>query len=54
MAAYPPKDLSHPWEHSQITSEQAIGQLIQHLIELNQLLADLEKRLRQIEQRLPA
>ena len=44
MSAYPPKELSHRWEHSQITIEQTIGQLIQHLLGLLQRLADLEKR----------
>lgn len=50
MSAYPPKDLNHRWEHSLLTPEQAVGQLIQHLLALYERLIELEKRLRQVEQ----
>jgi hypothetical protein len=51
MATYTLPELSRRWEHEQITSEQAIGQLILYLTEQQQRLTELEKRLRQLEQR---
>jgi len=51
MSTYSPQELTRRWEHSQLTIEQAIGQLIQHLLDLLQRLAELERRLRQLEQR---
>ncbi|MEZ4731157.1 MAG: hypothetical protein R3E79_28890 [Caldilineaceae bacterium] len=52
MATYALPELSRRWEHEQITSEQVIGQLILYVTEQQQRLAELEKRLRQLEQRI--
>lgn len=51
MSAYTPKELDRLWRQEQITAEQAVGHLGQLVLELQQHQADLEKRLRQIEQR---
>ena len=51
MSAYAPKELDRLWRQEQITAEQAVGHLVQLVLELQQRQADLEKRLRQLEQR---
>ena len=52
MSTYPVDDLLHRWKLGELSAEQAIGHLLQHLLALTQQLADLERRLRQCEQRL--
>jgi hypothetical protein len=50
MATYPPPELFKQWKHGELSLEQAIGQLLQHLVAQSQQLAELERRLRQFEQ----
>ena len=54
MSTYPATDLLRLWSQGEITPEQAIGHLVQNLVAVTQRLADLEKRLRQVEQQLAA
>ena len=49
MATYTPPDLLHKWQQNDLTPEQAIGQLLQHLVEQGQRLNEVERRLRQLE-----
>jgi uncharacterized protein YbjQ (UPF0145 family) len=37
------------WETEQLTAEQAIGQILQFLLEYRQRIEELEKRLREVE-----
>ncbi|MEZ4735186.1 MAG: hypothetical protein R3E79_49455 [Caldilineaceae bacterium] len=50
MSTYPATDLLKRWALGEITPEQAIGHLVQNLVAVTQQLAELEKRLRQLEQ----
>ena len=50
MSTYSLPDLLQQWTQGNLTAEQAIGHLLQNLLPLMQRLADLEKRLRQLEQ----
>lgn len=52
MSAYPPKDLDLLWRQNRLTAEQAVGHLVQLMLDLQQRLAELEKRLRQLEQHM--
>jgi hypothetical protein len=52
MSTYPLPDLLHRWELGQLSSEQAIGHLLQNLLAQGQRLAEAEKRIRQLEQEL--
>ena len=52
MSTYPAPDLLRRWALNEITPEQTIGHLLQHLITVTQRLAEVEKRLRQLEQQL--
>lgn len=54
MSTYPATDLLRLWSQGEITSDQAIGHLVQNLVAVSQRLTELEKRLRQAEQRLAA
>jgi hypothetical protein len=54
MATYNPPDLLHKWRHNDLTAEQAVGQLLQHLVEQEQRLNELERRLNQLENPRPA
>ena len=51
MSTYPISELLHRWKQGQLTAEQAIGHLLQHVETLTQQQADHERRLRQCEQR---
>lgn len=51
MAAYPPKDLDALWRQNRLTTEQAVGHLVQLMLELAKRLDELERRLRHLEQR---
>ena len=50
MATHPVPDLLQRWAKSELTVEQAIGHLLQHLLAVVQRLAEIEKRLHQLEQ----
>ena len=52
MSTYPIDELLHRWKVGQLTPEQAIGHLLQHIEALTQQQAEHERRLRQCEQRL--
>ena len=54
MSTYPAPDLLRLWVVNEITPEQTIGHLLQHLVALSQRLADLEKQLHRLEQQLAA
>ncbi|HMN27665.1 MAG TPA: hypothetical protein PKE45_05865 [Caldilineaceae bacterium] len=45
-------ELLRRWSLDQLTAEQMIGHLLQHLQTQSRQLADLERRLRQCEDRL--
>ena len=51
MSTYPIDELLHRWKVGQLTPEQAIGHLLQHVETLSKQVAEHERRLRQIEQR---
>ena len=38
------------WRKGELTAEQAVGYMMQHLVALFQWRAEVEKRLRQLEQ----
>ena len=50
LSIYTLPDLLKQWEYEKLTVEQMIGQLLQHLLALLQRLAELQKRLRHLEQ----
>ena len=54
MATYTPPDLLHKWQQNDLTPEQAIGQLVQHLLAQEQRLSEVERRLHQLENPRPA
>lgn len=45
MSAEPPQKLLKLWQQGDLTVEQAIGQLLQHLVALHKLLDDLKRQL---------
>ena len=50
MCTYTLPDLLKHWQSGEMTTEQAAGHLLQHLVALAQRLSDAEKRIRQLEQ----
>ncbi|MFN8491548.1 MAG: hypothetical protein U0350_28380 [Caldilineaceae bacterium] len=50
MSTYRPSELLQQWTQGNLTTEQAIGHVLQNLLMLAQHLTELEKRLRQLEQ----
>lgn len=50
MSTYPANELLHLWSRGEVTPEQTIGHLVQHLVAITQRLTEIEKRLRQVEQ----
>ena len=50
MSTHPIPDLMQLWRKGDLTAEQAVGHMLQNWVILQQQLADLEKRLRQLEQ----
>ena len=50
MSTYPAPDLLRLWSLGEVTPEQTVGHLVQHLVAITQRLTELEKRLRQVEQ----
>jgi hypothetical protein len=49
MSAYRPHELDQRWRQNQLTAEQAVGHLVQLLLELFKRLDELERRLRQVD-----
>ena len=49
MSAYRPNELDALWRQNRLTAEQAVGHLVQLLLELAKRLDELERRLRQLE-----
>ena len=49
MAIYTDQDLLQKWSLGELTTEQAIGQLLQHLQQTRQQLTELEQRTRCLE-----
>jgi hypothetical protein len=49
MGKYKLEDLLDLWDAEKVTPEQAIGQIIQHLLELRAQLYEAENRLRELE-----
>ena len=50
MSTYSLPDLLQQWAQGRLTTEQAVGHVLQNLLTVVQRLTDLEKRLRQLEQ----
>ena len=50
MSTYSLPDLLQQWAQGNLTADQAIGHVLQNLLTFAHRLADLEKRLRQLEQ----
>lgn len=48
-STYPIPELLKRWERSELSAEQIIGYLLQNLLHLTHRLAEVEKRLRQLE-----
>ena len=51
MAAYELEKIIELWEVEKLTTEQAIGQMLQLFQELKRQLREVEKRLRELERR---
>ena len=49
MGAYELKEVVERWQAEKLTTEQAIGQVLQHLQELKERLGEVERRLREVE-----
>ena len=56
MASYPLPEVRRKWSKGELTPEQLLGHLLQHLLELTERLNEVEKpaalRARQLEQSL--
>ena len=50
MPPPPIDELMKRWRQGEITAEQAVGYMMQHLVALSQWRPEVEKRLRQLEQ----
>ena len=50
MSTYSLPELLQQWIQGNLTTEQAVGHVLQNLLTLAQRLTELEKRLRQLEQ----
>ena len=57
MATYPLPEVRHKWSKGELSSEQLLGHLLQHLLDLSQRLNEVEKpgahRAQQLEQARP-
>ena len=51
MSTYPIDELLRLWKLGELTAEQAVGHLLQHVAALTEQQAAQERRLRQCEQR---
>jgi hypothetical protein len=49
-STYSLSELLRKWRKNELTLEQAIGHLLQHLIAFDTRLTEIEKRLRNLEQ----
>lgn len=54
MSAYPIPDLLNRWARGELSAEQALGYMLQHLLDLSQRVAELERILRQLGHLPPA
>ncbi|MEZ4870545.1 MAG: hypothetical protein R3C14_54955 [Caldilineaceae bacterium] len=52
MSTYSASELLRLWARQEVTVEQTMGHLLQNLLAVTQALAELEKRLRRLEQQL--
>ena len=50
MSTPPIDELMKRWRQGEITAEQAVGYMMQHLVALSQWRPEVENRLRQLEQ----
>lgn len=50
MSTYSIQELLRLWRQGKLTAEQAVGYLLQNLVSWYTQLADLERRVRQLEQ----
>ncbi|HMN31211.1 MAG TPA: hypothetical protein PKE45_23870 [Caldilineaceae bacterium] len=50
MSTYPLPELLSLWAKGELTAEQAVGHLVQNQLALSQRLAEVERRLRQLEE----
>jgi hypothetical protein len=50
MSTYPLAELLRRYDRGDLTAEQTAGHLLQHLEMLSERVAELEKRVRQLEQ----
>ena len=57
MASYPLPEVRRKWSKGELSSEQLLGHLLQHLLDLSQRLNEVEKpgahRAQQLEQARP-
>jgi hypothetical protein len=53
MSTYTLPELLQKWARSELSLEQAIGYLLQHVFAFGQRLVEIEQRLRQLEQPRP-
>jgi hypothetical protein len=53
-STYSLPELLRKWAQGDLTTEQAVGHILQHLLTLGDHQAEHEKRLRTLEQQLPA
>lgn len=53
MSTYTLPELLQLWRKGELTVEQLAGHLLQHLLGVSQQLAEVEKRLRQLEASRP-
>jgi len=51
-STYSPAELLRKWALGDLTTEQAVGHVLQHLLAFGNRQTDLEKRLRTLEQTL--
>lgn len=54
MSMYPIQELLSLWAQGKLGAEQAIGQLIQHILTLSNRLTQVEKRLQALERLSPS
>ena len=50
MSTYTLPELLQKWARNELSLEQAVGHVLQHLLGIGQRMNEIEKRLRQLEQ----
>lgn len=50
MSTYSLPELLKKWDRGELSLEQAIGHVLQHLLGVSKQLSELDKRLRQLEE----